>query len=176
MNKLAIAFVTAAIAAAPALSAQAVPATPAPQAQAHRMGPGRQAGHEGFLAKLNLTDAQKAQVKAIHQKYAAQFKSTRDAARPDMDAMRAARQKRDTATVNALRAKMRADMAPMQKVHEQEMAEVRAILTPDQQKQFDTMATQQRERMKNGKGGMGRMGGMWHGRGGKQTGTGAASR
>jgi hypothetical protein len=34
--------------------------------------------------------------------------------------------------MNAARAKLRADMAPMQKVHQQEMAEVRAILTPDQ--------------------------------------------
>jgi len=144
MKKHLAVLAAALVAAAPMAHAQATTA-PAPRAE-HGMRGMRGPGHEGMFKSLNLTDAQKAQVKAIHQKYASQFKAARDAAKPDFDAMRAARQKGDTAAVRAAREKLRADMAPTRKVREQEMAEVRAILTPAQQQQLDQLKTQRAQR------------------------------
>ena len=147
MKKHLAVLAAALVAAAPMAHAQATTA-PASGAQHEMRGMRgmRGPGHEGMFKSLNLTDAQKAQVKAIHEKYAAQFKSARDAAKPDFDAMRAARQKGDTAAARAAREKLHADMAPTQKVHEQEMAEIRAILTPAQQQQLDQLRAQRAQR------------------------------
>lgn len=159
MKKHLAVLAAALVAAAPMVHAQAA-TTPAPRAQRAMRGP----GHNMFQS-LNLTDAQKAQVKAIHEKYAAQFKSAREAAKPDIDAMRAARQKGDTVAMRAAGAKLRADMAPTRKVREQEMAEVRAILTPAQQQQLDQLRSQRAQR--------GEGHGAWGKRGGARSGVGA---
>jgi Spy/CpxP family protein refolding chaperone len=157
-----LAFLAAAlVAVAPMAHAQTTTA-PAPRAERGSMKGMRGPGHGDMYKSLNLTDAQKAQVKAIHQKYASQFKSAREASKPDFDAMRAARQKGDTAAMRAAREKLRADMAPTQKVREQEMAEVRAILTPAQQQQLDAMKAKFAER--------GAKGGHWGKRGGAHKG------
>ncbi len=118
--------------AAPALHAQTTTTRPMPAAGARmQRGP----GHDRMMAQLNLTDAQKAQIKAIHAKYEPQMKAERDRLRPQMEAARAARAEGDTAN----RADRRAAMEPMRKIRDQEQAEVRAILTPEQQAKFDTM-------------------------------------
>ncbi len=134
----------AATLAAPALYAQTTTVTtqPMPVAGAHMMkhqGPG---GHNKMMADLNLTDSQKAQVKAIHAKYEPQIKAEREKMRPQMEAARAARANGDTSAARADRANFRAAMGPMQQIHQQEMAEVRAILTPAQQAKFDTIKAQ----------------------------------
>src|SRR4051812_6221415 len=51
-----------------------------------RRGP----GGRDFMADLNLTDAQKAQIKAIRQKYQPQNEALRTQAKPFMEAARAA--------------------------------------------------------------------------------------
>jgi Spy/CpxP family protein refolding chaperone len=96
-------------------------------------------GHGGgeFRRDLNLTDAQKAQVKAIRQKYQPQNAALRAQAKPFMDAARAARQKGDTATARSNMLKAREVMKGGQSIHTQEMAEIRAILTPDQRAKLD---------------------------------------
>ena len=128
----------AALMAAPMLHAQATTAPAPAHAQMHAgMRAGMRSGHARMMKDLDLTAAQKAQMKAIHAKYAPQMKAAFAAARPDMDALRAARKSGDTTALNAARAKMRADMAPNQKIREQEMAEMRAVLTPAQQQKFD---------------------------------------
>ncbi len=146
------ALAVAATMAAPALYAQTATTRPMPTAGAEQRGP----GHDRMMAELNLTDAQKAQVEAIHAKYEPQMKAERDRLRPQMQAARAARAKGDTAN----RADWRAAMEPMRKMHMQEQAEVRAILTPAQQAKLDTMMQSRgqmggRNGMKMGK--MGRM-------------------
>ena len=93
-------------------------------------------GNEGFAfgRDLNLTDAQKAQIKTIRQKYQPQREALRAQSKPYMDAARAARQKGDTAAFrsNMLKARQLGESA-----RAQEMSEVRAILTPDQQAKWD---------------------------------------
>src|SRR5205823_12221991 len=61
-----------------------------------RRGPGGREGF-GFGRDLNLTEAQRTQIKTIRQKYQPQNQALRDRAKPFMDAARAARQKGDTA-------------------------------------------------------------------------------
>ena len=91
------------------VSAAQAPVTPKPRADSgeHRRGPrpdgqfrrGPGGGREGrgFGRDLNLTEAQKAQIKTIRQKYQPQNKAVRDRAKPFMEAARAARQKGDSA-------------------------------------------------------------------------------
>jgi Spy/CpxP family protein refolding chaperone len=122
--------------AVPALHAQA---TTPPQASVtgHNF-PQRGMMHRGMMRDLNLTADQQAKMKAIHEKYAPQMKAAREKSKPDFDAMKKARASHDTAAMNAARAKLQADMAPMQGVMKQQMAEMRAILTPEQQQKMDS--------------------------------------
>jgi Spy/CpxP family protein refolding chaperone len=112
-------------------------------------------GEEGFgLGRdLNLTDAQKAQIKAIHQKYQPQNQALRDQAKPFIDAARTARQNHDTAAVRSNMEKVRQVMQGGQSIRTQERAEIRGILTADQQVKFDAREKQMAERRaKGGKG------------------------
>lgn len=96
-------------------------------------------GNEGFAfaRDLNLTDAQKAQIKAIRQKYQPQNEALRAQAKPYMEAARAARQKGDTAAARSNMLKVRQVMQGGQSYRTQENAEIRAVLTPDQQAKWD---------------------------------------
>jgi Spy/CpxP family protein refolding chaperone len=93
-------------------------------------------GNPGFAfgRDLNLTDTQKAQIKAIRQKYQPQNEALRAQAKPYVDAARAARQKGDTA---AFRSNMLKARQAGESVRTQEMSEIRAVLTPDQQAKWD---------------------------------------
>src|SRR3954470_23475911 len=69
--------------------------------EGRRGGPG--AGPMGFLFKdVNLTDAQKAQLKTMREADRKQFDATRDARKQQFDQARALRQKGDTAGARAL--------------------------------------------------------------------------
>jgi periplasmic protein CpxP/Spy len=94
-------------------------------------------GGEGFGRDLNLTDAQKAQIKTIRQKYQPQNEALRTQAKPFMEAARADRQKGDSAGFRSNMAKARQVMQGGQSIRTQENADIRAILTPDQQAKFD---------------------------------------
>jgi Spy/CpxP family protein refolding chaperone len=116
------------------------PRTRADSGAYHRggqMGARRAGGREGFGRDLNLTEAQKTQIKAIRQKYQPQNEALRTQAKPYMEAARAARQKGDTATARTNMEKARQIMQGGQSYRNQENAEIRAILTPDQQAKWD---------------------------------------
>jgi Spy/CpxP family protein refolding chaperone len=78
-------------------------------------------------------------MKAIRQKYQPQNQALRAQAKPFMDAAKAARQKGDTV---AFRSNMEKAHQVMQNAsyRTQEQAEIRAILTPEQQAKFDAHA------------------------------------
>ncbi|PYO06870.1 MAG: hypothetical protein DMD30_12045 [Gemmatimonadetes bacterium] len=123
-----------------------------------RRGPGGREGF-GFGRDLNLTDAQKAQIKAIHQKYQPQNQALRTQAQPFFDAARAARQKGDSAAVRSNMDKARQVLQGGQSSRNQEMAEIRAVLTPDQRAKFDARKKEFDERRaKGGHRGWGRKG------------------
>jgi len=115
-----------------------------------RRGPGRD-----FFADLNLTDAQKAQIKAIRQKYQPQNEAARTQARPFIDAARAARQKGDTA---AFRSNMEKARQVGQSVRTQETAEIRNVLTAEQRTKFDARQKEMADRGKGGHKGWGKKG------------------
>lgn len=114
-----------------------------------RKGRGGREGR-GFGRDLNLTDAQKAQVKAIHQKYQPQNQVLRDRAKPFMEAARAARQKGDTAAFRTNMESARQVMQGGQSIRTQEQAEIRAILTPEQRAKFDARQKAASERRAKG--------------------------
>lgn len=147
-------FALAAVAAAAlagSAQAQSTTATPGNQPVAGQRGHGR-GGKMGGFKDLNLTDAQKAQIKTIRTRYQSQNKASRDQTKPFMDAARAARQKGDTA---AFRSNMERARQVSSGVRTQEMNEIRAVLTPEQRTKFDAAAAQRKQNFakRGGKGG-----------------------
>ena len=115
-----------------------------------RRGPGGGREGRGFGRDLNLTDAQKTQIKAIRTKYQPQNQALRDRAKPFTDAARAARKSGDSVAFRTNMEKARQVMQSGQSIHTQEMAEIRAILTPDQQAKFDAQQKAAAERRAKG--------------------------
>jgi Spy/CpxP family protein refolding chaperone len=153
--------------------AQASSSTPRTRADSgwHRRGPGQpgqaraRKGGEGFGfgRDLNLTDAQKAQIKTIHEKYRPQNQALRDRAKPFMDAARTARQNRDSVAFRTNIEKAHQVMLGGQSIRTQESAEIRNILTAEQRVKFDArqkeMADRRAQAGKDGGKGWGKRGG-----------------
>jgi periplasmic protein CpxP/Spy len=122
--------------------------------EARRGGPGG-----GALRGLNLSDAEKAKVKEIRAKYAAEGKTLGASLKPTMQEARTLRQKGDTAGLRALAAKNKPARDEMQALQVRQQAEIRAALSPENQKLFDAkvqaQATRRAEWAKNGKAGKG---------------------
>lgn len=102
-----------------------------------QMGPGRggMMMDQMLFNGITLTTAQKARLDSLQQLFRTSMQAQREQGRPQMAAIREARQKGDTATANKLMAEQRAKMTAQQDGH---MATIRTMLTPEQQKQFDT--------------------------------------
>lgn len=99
----------------------------------------------GEFRNLNLSDAQKTQLKAIRQKYAPQAKPLVESMRPAMDNARAARQRGDTAAARAAIAGTAATRAKLEALRTQERSELRGILSAEQQKTFDANLANRKE-------------------------------
>jgi protein CpxP len=122
---------------------------------------GRRGFARGFARDLNLTDAQRAQIRAVHDKYRPRIQAVRQQLKSQSDAARALRQKGDTAGARAAFQRLRTDMqARIQPIHQQEQAEIRNVLTTEQRAKFDAAQQRMKERMenrsKNGRGKAGR--------------------
>lgn len=152
------------------LAAFAGAQTPAPKDTAHRGMRGDRHGqmegmrrggmrgqrgqfgrHQGqFIKDLNLTDAQKTRIKAIHEKYQPQLKKLREDGRAQFKAIRDSRQKGDTTA--AARERFRAQRDQLQNrvraLRQQEQNEVRAVLTADQRAKWDAAQKKREEAMK----------------------------
>ena len=99
----------------------------------------------GAFRGLNLSEVQKTQMKAIHQKYAPQAKPLMESMRPAMQNARAARQRGDTAAARAAFAGTAETRTKLEALRQQERNEVRGILTPEQQKSFDANLANRKE-------------------------------
>ena len=142
-----LAVAAAALMAAPTLHAQAT-AAPMPASPSAHMGRhGHGHGHGRMMKELGLSADQQSKVKAIHARYAPQMKSVHEGSKADFDAMRSARTRGDSAAMRASQAKLKADMAPAMQARQQEMAEVRGVLTPAQQQKFDVQAAKMKAHM-----------------------------
>jgi Spy/CpxP family protein refolding chaperone len=111
---------------------------------------GPRAGGRGgeFGRDLNLSEAQKTQIKAIRAKYKPQNEAARTQAKPFMDAAKAARQKGDTV---AFRSNIEKAREVGLSVRTQETAEIRNVLTAEQRTKFDARQKEMADR--RGKGG-----------------------
>lgn len=108
---------------------------PHDRAGQHQRGPGRRGGPDrGLLKGITLSSAQQARLQDMRKSDRDAMQKDRDAMRSTFEKIRSARQSGDTATARSLMSQMR---ARMQSQHEQRVASIRAILTPDQQRQFD---------------------------------------
>jgi Spy/CpxP family protein refolding chaperone len=131
----------------------------APSARQERHDKARRIeGHQGrgLLRGITLSDAEKAHVKQIHEKYSVEAKTLRQSLRPAMQDARAARQNGDSAGMKAAWNKTAGDREKLRALMERERAEIRTALTPEHQKTFDANAKQLEQRRaefgKNGKG------------------------
>lgn len=143
-----------------AVVASAQQPTPAPtpraqqqdagRAQNHRRGAFRPGAMRHQLFKgIQLTDAEKANVKTVQQKYASQMKAIREQLKPQIQAARAARQKGDTAALKAMWQKSSAEREQIKSLLESERNDLRAALTPEHQAQFDANVKQLEQRVAN---------------------------
>jgi Spy/CpxP family protein refolding chaperone len=138
----------------------AAQSTTTPPTRAPRSGQmqARRGGGGEFGRDLNLTEAQKGQIKAIRAKYKPQNEALRAQAKPFTDAARAAKQKGDTVAFRTNIEKAHQVMQGGQSFRTQENAEIRAILTPDQQAKWDARQKNMAERGKGGHKGWGKKG------------------
>jgi protein CpxP len=124
----------------------------------------------GLLRGIDLTDAEKANLKTVGEKYRGQFETIRQSMRPDFEAARAARQRGDTAAARAAFARTADERAQLDALNERMRVDARAALTPEHRAQFDANVARMKERAANrrdGDGWGGRRGGR--GDGGKRS-------
>jgi hypothetical protein len=113
-----------------------------------------------LLRGITLSDAEKANVKAVQTKYAAQFKSIRKQNKPQQEQIRAARQRGDTAAVRSLMQQNSGERDQMRTLMQSERNDLRAALSPANQAKFDANAATLKKRFADhaGKGSFGKPG------------------
>ena len=107
-------------------------------------------GQFGMLLKqLNLTDAQKAQVKDIRKASREQNAAFFQQSRATMKEFFAAKQANDTAKLDALKPTLDAQRAQMKQIRDAEDAKISAILTAEQNAKWQQLKAQRAERHRN---------------------------
>lgn len=89
--------------------------------------------------KLNLTDAQKAQVKDIVKASRQENKAFFESTRTTFKEFRAAKQANDTAKMDALKPTIDANRAQMKQFRAAEEAKIATVLTPEQNAQWQQL-------------------------------------
>jgi Spy/CpxP family protein refolding chaperone len=158
-KSLVLAFAVASLVSTASFAGAQAPAA-GPQAGRQAMGrgvEGRRGGERGALRGLKLSVAEKARVKEIRARQVAENKSLRESLKPAMQEARALRQKGDTAGLRALRDRNKAGRDQLQALQVKQQTEIRAALSPENQKLFDANVQEQAKRRaewaKNGKAG-----------------------
>ena len=93
----------------------------------------------GFVKKLNLTDAQKEQWKAVEQNFRQENAAFFEQAKQTREAIHAAKKSGDTAQLESLKATAKSQHAQMKQLRAAMEPKLMAILTADQQAQFHQM-------------------------------------
>lgn len=105
---------------------------------------GEQRALRAALRGVQLTDAQKAQVKAIAARYRTESQPIVQRLRPAMQEAKRLRQQGDTAGARAALQKSDADRQALRALAERRKAEVLAILTPEQRAKVDADVAQRK--------------------------------
>lgn len=114
-------------------------------------GWGGRRGHRGAMSeklaqKLNLTDAQKQQIRDLGNTFRQDNKAFFQSTRQTRQELRAAKEANDTAKLQTLKATADSQKAQMKQLREAQDAKILSILTPDQQAQFKALQAQRAER------------------------------
>lgn len=99
-----------------------------------------------FAQKLNLTDAQKEQLRTINQQFREQNKTFFQHARDTRQQFRAAKQANDTTQLDALKATMEEQRAQFKSLRQAHREQILSILTPDQRQQLDALKAERQAR------------------------------
>ena len=99
-----------------------------------------------FAEKLNLTDAQKEQIRTIHQQTREQNRAFFESFRETREQLREARRANDTAKADALKATLESQHAQMKQIRDAERQRILSILTPEQRTQFEQMKAEKGSR------------------------------
>lgn len=108
-------------------------------------------GHKGMMAahlakKLNLTDEQKEQWKAINKSFREENKAFFEQARQTHQDFKAAKQAGDQAKMDALKSTMQSQRAQFKQLREAQESKFVSILTADQRAQFDALKAERAAR------------------------------
>jgi Spy/CpxP family protein refolding chaperone len=102
--------------------------------------------------KLNLSDAQKQQIKDLQTNFRESNKAFFDQVRDTHKQMAEAREANDTARLDALKATAESQHAQMKQLRDQQQQRIAALLTPEQRAQLDAMkAEREARRAEHGK-------------------------
>jgi len=99
-----------------------------------------------FAEKLNLTDAQKAQIRDLHQSFRAENKAFFQEFRQNRRDFREAKRAGDTAKADALKATLESQRAQMKSLHEGLQQRVGTVLTPEQLSQWNALKAEREAR------------------------------
>ena len=143
------------------------PGTQAPsvgQDRGERGGKGQKArrGHKGqrgmraLFRDIQLTAEQRTQVKAIADRYRPQRETLAQSMKPAMTEVRAARQRGDSTAARAAFDRTADTRTKLTALRDQELREVRGVLTAAQQTTFDRNVSAMKERMQQHRGRGGR--------------------
>lgn len=97
----------------------------------------RQHVRKALMRGIALSDAEKANIKSVRDKYAPQMQTLRTQVRTQAQNARAARQRGDTAAIRSIHASVAAQRTQAQALRQAERNDVRAALTPANQATFD---------------------------------------
>ena len=100
--------------------------------------------HRGLMSeklaqKLNLTDAQKAQIKDLNKAFRQDNQAFLQSFRQTMEQARAAKKANDTAKLDALKPTIESQKAQMKQLRDAQETKVLSVLTPDQQAQYKAL-------------------------------------
>ena len=99
-----------------------------------------------FAEKLNLSDAQKQQIRDMHKSFRAENKAFFDSFRQSMHDYRAAKEAGDTAKADALKATLESQRAQMKELHQGLDQRVGTVLNAEQLAQWNSMKAEREAR------------------------------
>ena len=140
---LAVGAASVAAAQAPAVS---TPDTTAQSGQHHRARRGARAMSQRLFEGITLTSAERTTVDSINHAYAAKMKPLMDSLRPAMKQARSDRQRGDTTAAAAAWKQTQGTRDQLMSLRKQQLADIRAVLTPQQQQQLDANVKTMKER------------------------------
>ena len=99
-----------------------------------------------FAQKLNLTDAQKQQIRELHSNFREQNKAFFESTRETRQQVKAAREARDTARLEALKGTIASQREQMKQLREKQHERIVALLTPEQRAKLETLKAERKDR------------------------------